>query len=299
MTRRSVWTFYTNARNRVRALPGVEQAAWTEWAPLATVSEGGPVWLDGQKPRTGEQGVHGGVCIGRCGLLHGQQGHDSRGTGVRRSRCEDRKAGRDRQRNARQSLLAEPERHRPFAGFSWRAGRSRWRRAKREVPVHLGIASRNAVQTVGASDVRTGHAAGQRQSRSGGTHDGASARAPGGRPRRPLLRRPNDGGASGQGEWRVPRVCDRCNLCRHLRRSGCAAGRYRTLRDDCRTRDPAHAGVRGAASRLAPLAAPSCATSLGERCGSPRSGSWGARSLRRSRRGACPRCCSTSARSTR
>ncbi len=47
--------FYTNARNRVRALPGVEQAAWTEWAPLATVSEGGPVWLDGQRPRTGEQ----------------------------------------------------------------------------------------------------------------------------------------------------------------------------------------------------------------------------------------------------
>jgi predicted permease len=47
--------FYTNARDRVRALPGVEQAAWTEWAPLATVSEGGPVWLDGQRPRTGEQ----------------------------------------------------------------------------------------------------------------------------------------------------------------------------------------------------------------------------------------------------
>jgi predicted permease len=47
--------FYTNARNRIRALPGVEQAAWTEWAPLATVSEGGPVWIDGQPPRTGEQ----------------------------------------------------------------------------------------------------------------------------------------------------------------------------------------------------------------------------------------------------
>jgi predicted permease len=47
--------FYTNARDRIRALPGVEQAAWTEWAPLATVSEGGPVWVDGQPPRTGEQ----------------------------------------------------------------------------------------------------------------------------------------------------------------------------------------------------------------------------------------------------
>jgi predicted permease len=47
--------FYTNTRDRIRALPGVEQAAWTEWAPLATVSEGGPVWIDGQPPRTGEQ----------------------------------------------------------------------------------------------------------------------------------------------------------------------------------------------------------------------------------------------------
>ena len=49
--------FYTNARNRLRALPGVEQAAWIEWVPLATVSEGGPVWLEGQRPRTGEQAV--------------------------------------------------------------------------------------------------------------------------------------------------------------------------------------------------------------------------------------------------
>ena len=47
--------FYTNARDRIRALPGVEQAAWIEWAPLATVSEGGPVWVDGQPPRAGEQ----------------------------------------------------------------------------------------------------------------------------------------------------------------------------------------------------------------------------------------------------
>ena len=30
--------FFASARDRVRALPGVEQAAWTEWAPLATVS---------------------------------------------------------------------------------------------------------------------------------------------------------------------------------------------------------------------------------------------------------------------
>jgi predicted permease len=47
--------FYTNAGDRIRALPGVDQAAWTEWVPLATVSEGGPVWLEGQAPRPGEQ----------------------------------------------------------------------------------------------------------------------------------------------------------------------------------------------------------------------------------------------------
>jgi predicted permease len=47
--------FYTRARDRVRALPGVDQAGWIEWAPLATVSEGGAVWIDGQPPRTGEQ----------------------------------------------------------------------------------------------------------------------------------------------------------------------------------------------------------------------------------------------------
>ena len=46
---------YSRARDRIRALPGVEQAAWIQWAPLATVSEGGPVWIDGQPPRTGEQ----------------------------------------------------------------------------------------------------------------------------------------------------------------------------------------------------------------------------------------------------
>jgi predicted permease len=47
--------FFDDARARVRALPGVTQAAWIEWVPLATVSEGAPVWLVGQPPRTGEQ----------------------------------------------------------------------------------------------------------------------------------------------------------------------------------------------------------------------------------------------------
>ena len=46
---------YSRARDRIRALPGVEQAAWIQWVPLANLSMGGPVWVDGQPPRTGEQ----------------------------------------------------------------------------------------------------------------------------------------------------------------------------------------------------------------------------------------------------
>jgi ABC-type antimicrobial peptide transport system permease subunit len=33
----------------------VQRAAWIAWAPLATVSENGPVWIDGQPPRATEQ----------------------------------------------------------------------------------------------------------------------------------------------------------------------------------------------------------------------------------------------------
>jgi predicted permease len=47
--------YYSNARERMLALPGVDQAAWTEWAPIATVSEGGAIWLESQPPGTGEQ----------------------------------------------------------------------------------------------------------------------------------------------------------------------------------------------------------------------------------------------------
>ena len=83
-TRRSAWTSITSARERIRALPGVEQAAWIEWAPLATVSEGGPVWIDGQPPRAGEQAFMAALARGRCGLLRDQPGTDSRRAGVRR-----------------------------------------------------------------------------------------------------------------------------------------------------------------------------------------------------------------------
>jgi predicted permease len=39
----------------MRTLPGVEQAAWIQWLPLASLIDSGPVWIDGQPPRTGEQ----------------------------------------------------------------------------------------------------------------------------------------------------------------------------------------------------------------------------------------------------
>ena len=46
---------YSRARNRIRALPGVEHAGWIQWVPLSSVSEGGSVWVDGRPPRAGEQ----------------------------------------------------------------------------------------------------------------------------------------------------------------------------------------------------------------------------------------------------
>jgi predicted permease len=46
---------YSRVRDRIRSLPGVEQASWIQWVPLASVIEAGPVWIDGQPPRTGEQ----------------------------------------------------------------------------------------------------------------------------------------------------------------------------------------------------------------------------------------------------
>jgi predicted permease len=46
--------YFSNARERMLALPGVERAAWIEWAPLTTVSEGGPIRLESQPARTDE-----------------------------------------------------------------------------------------------------------------------------------------------------------------------------------------------------------------------------------------------------
>jgi predicted permease len=47
--------YYTNARERVRALAGVERAAWTQWVPLATVSSSASVWVESRPPQTDEQ----------------------------------------------------------------------------------------------------------------------------------------------------------------------------------------------------------------------------------------------------
>jgi predicted permease len=46
--------YYDNARQRMLAVPGVERAAWIEWAPLSTVSEGGPIRLESQPVRDDE-----------------------------------------------------------------------------------------------------------------------------------------------------------------------------------------------------------------------------------------------------
>jgi predicted permease len=47
--------YYTQVRERILRLAGVEGAAWTQWAPLATVSDSAPVWLESRPPRADEQ----------------------------------------------------------------------------------------------------------------------------------------------------------------------------------------------------------------------------------------------------
>ena len=48
-------TYFTNVRDRIRALSGVDRVAWAEWAPLATVTSGASIWLESRPPRSGEQ----------------------------------------------------------------------------------------------------------------------------------------------------------------------------------------------------------------------------------------------------
>jgi len=47
--------YFTAARDRVLTLPGVDRAAWAAWIPIATVSDGGPFWLESRPPRADEQ----------------------------------------------------------------------------------------------------------------------------------------------------------------------------------------------------------------------------------------------------
>jgi len=47
-------TYFTNARQRILALPGVENAGWAQWIPMATVSDGASVWLESTPPRSDE-----------------------------------------------------------------------------------------------------------------------------------------------------------------------------------------------------------------------------------------------------
>jgi predicted permease len=48
-------TYYTNVRDRIRAVSGVERVAWAEWAPLATVTAGASIWLESRPPSSGEE----------------------------------------------------------------------------------------------------------------------------------------------------------------------------------------------------------------------------------------------------
>jgi predicted permease len=47
--------YFTQVRDRVLTLPGVERAAWAAWIPIATVSDSAPVWLESRPPRADER----------------------------------------------------------------------------------------------------------------------------------------------------------------------------------------------------------------------------------------------------
>ena len=47
-------TYFTNARHRILALAGVESAAWAQWIPMTTVTDGAPVWLESRPPKSDE-----------------------------------------------------------------------------------------------------------------------------------------------------------------------------------------------------------------------------------------------------
>jgi predicted permease len=47
-------TYFINARNRILAMPGVENAGWAQWIPMTTVTDAAPVWLESRPPKPDE-----------------------------------------------------------------------------------------------------------------------------------------------------------------------------------------------------------------------------------------------------
>jgi predicted permease len=47
-------TYFTNTRQRILAMPGVESAGWAQWIPMTTVSDSAPVWLESRPPKPSE-----------------------------------------------------------------------------------------------------------------------------------------------------------------------------------------------------------------------------------------------------
>ena len=235
--------YYTCAQPNPR-IAGRGTGGWIEWAPLASVSEGGPVWVDGRPPRAGEQAFMATLAAvdadyfstSQVPILEGRTFDDRDAT--------DSKAGRDRQRNTCQPFWPNQSADRPFARRAWRARRGRRRGAKREVPVRLGIA---------AAEWSTGRWRNCRQI--GPRCWCRSSRDPAGlmaelqrvfRDVDPAVACStserwtsiSSGRAAGSSRSSSARSY------RHLRRGRRAAGGHRPLRDDCGTRHAAHAGVR-------------------------------------------------------
>ena len=47
--------YFTQVRDRILTLPGVQGAAWAAWIPITTVTDSAPVWLESRPPRADER----------------------------------------------------------------------------------------------------------------------------------------------------------------------------------------------------------------------------------------------------
>ena len=281
------------------ALPGVERAAWIEWAPLSTVSEGGPIRLESQPTRADEPPPMAAVARADPGYF-----------ATAHIPILDGRTFTDRDDDSAE----------PVAIVNQTLATQFWPNLS---PVgRFFVVQGSRVQVVGVvpngkylfiwesprpmvfrplrqSAPRTSDAGRAEHAQTSRPPWRASAHAARRRSRGLRVRRADDGRASCQrGRW-VPGVRTGRDRHERLRRGRRAAGRHRSLRDDRGPGLAAHAGVRRAhrARRRSRRHPPRCARP--RHAPRPRLASSPVLRWRRSRRRDSPRCCSMSVRSIR